>query len=101
MAATCAKSTGDGVPSFARVHNSPAAAATRNTSPAIYVQDVWTRDRLTLSGGLRFDWMHSTNDMGGAGGGCAGGAVRPGAGLSLDQGRAVLERPLTAVQRRV
>ena len=63
----------DGVPSFARIHNSPSAAATRNTSPAIYVQDAWTRDRLTLSGGLRFDWMDSTNDMGGAGDGVPAG----------------------------
>jgi hypothetical protein len=49
-----------GVPDSVRITNSPTFVNPRlNYDLGIYVQDAWTRDRLTVNGGIRFEWLNS------------------------------------------
>ncbi len=49
----------NGVPDSVAIRNTPVDSATEiNADIGIYVQDSWTIDRLTLSPGLRFDYLN-------------------------------------------
>lgn len=50
----------NGVPNSVNVYNTPTEATTfLNADRGIYAQDTWTRKRLTLSGGVRFEHFNS------------------------------------------
>lgn len=49
----------NGVPTQVTVNAFPQYFDARGTEIGIYAQDKWTRGRLTLSGGLRFDYLHT------------------------------------------
>ena len=49
-----------GVPNSVNVYNTPTEATTfLNADRGIFAQDTWTRNRLTLSGGIRFEHFNS------------------------------------------
>ena len=49
-----------GVPASVVVHNSPVHTRNQlNREIGFYVQDVWTVDRLTVTPGLRYDWLNA------------------------------------------
>ncbi len=51
----------NGFPLFLNVTNGPAASERRiHCDCGLYAQDTWTRDRLTLTLGLRYDWFNSS-----------------------------------------
>ncbi len=50
-----------GVPNDARVTNHPTFQDPKlNYDIGIYAQDAWTMDRLTLNGGIRFEWLNAS-----------------------------------------
>ena len=49
----------NGVPSAVTLLANPRQSDNRITDFGMFVQDRWTIDRLTLSGGLRFDYLHT------------------------------------------
>jgi hypothetical protein len=50
----------NGVPNQLTLLATPYRTITRWTEPGLFVQDRWTMDRLTLTGGLRYDYRHGT-----------------------------------------
>ena len=67
----------DGVPDRVRVGNSPSIFSTFARDTGIFVQDTWTRNRLTINAGVRIDSFRSQNNTWKAGGGATFGRFIP------------------------
>ena len=90
----------NGVPNQLTQRLGPTLTSNRTVPDALFVQDQWTRNRLTLQGGLRYEHVRSFFPEG-ENGVVEDASVRAGVHLPAHRGRARLQRPDAAHGRLV